>query len=85
MPFTIFAFGAGWNCGSVGDTPPVLGPAGPVVPVVEGAVVELPEPAAPVPPKATAGANAAPTSRQATSGSGLSTRFSKPSFVRLPG
>jgi hypothetical protein len=71
MPFTILPFAAGWNCGSFGETPPVL----PVVPVVPVAPVL---PVVPVSASATAGARAAAASRHAASESGLLARFSKP-------
>src|SRR5919201_3411435 len=63
-PLTILAFGAGWNAGSEGETPPVL-------------VVEVSANAAPGSRPAQANANTA-------SKSGVSARFGKFSFVRLP-
>ncbi|HKN95014.1 MAG TPA: hypothetical protein VJU60_11825 [Thermoleophilaceae bacterium] len=71
MPPTIFALGAGWNCGSLGDTPPVVFGAG-------AGVVE-------VCPNAAEGNNAQQAKTITASKSGLSARFGKFSFVRLPG
>src|SRR5437868_5231797 len=75
IPFTIFAFGAGWNAGSVGDTPPLL-PV--VVPPEVGVVVD-------VSPNAAAGSRHAQAKASTASKSGLSARFGKVSFARLPG
>src|SRR5690242_4422794 len=71
IPPTILAFGVGWNCGSVGDTPPELFGAG-------CGVVE-------VCPNATAGSSKQQATTNTASKSGLSARFGKFSFVRLPG
>ena len=77
MPPTIFAFGAGWNCGSLGETPPVLGELlggdcdGELAPEVSATAI--------------AGSRHAHTSPTTTSSSGLSARFGNVSFVRLPG
>jgi hypothetical protein len=71
MPFTMRAFGVGWNCGSFGDTPPVV--FGCWVGVVE------------VCPNEAAGTNAQQAKTNAASKSGVSARFGKFSFVRLPG
>jgi hypothetical protein len=70
MPFTILPFSAGWNWGSLGETPPVLfgAPVLSVAPVLP--VVPL------VSPSAEAGTSAAPTSRQTTNDSGLLARVS---------
>jgi hypothetical protein len=65
------AFGVGWNCGSFGDTPPVLFGVG-------DGVVE-------VCPNEVAGMSAQQARTNAASKSGLSARFGKFSFVRLPG
>src|SRR3954447_9883210 len=71
IPFPILPLGAGWNCGSLGDTPPeVLGDGDGVVEVC---------------PNAVAGSNAQQAKTITASESVLSARFGKFSFVRLPG
>jgi hypothetical protein len=71
IPLTIRAFGVGWNCGSLGDTPPeVFGCCDGVVEVC---------------PNEAAGSNAQQARTSSASKSGLSARFGKFSFVRLPG
>src|SRR3954447_24247825 len=71
IPFTIFPLGAGWNCGSVGDTPPEVLDGG-------GGVVE-------VCPNAVVGKSAQQVKTITASESVVSARFGKVSFVRLPG
>ena len=71
IPFKILPLGAGWNCGSVGDTPPVVFGDG------DGSVE--------VCPNEVAGNSAQQAKTNTASKSVLSARFGKFSFVRLPG
>src|SRR6266480_4040443 len=64
-PATILPLGAGWNCGSVGDVPPVLGAGAGVVPFGGTDVC----------PKAAVGSRQALVKANTASKSGLSARF----------
>src|SRR3954452_9416884 len=79
MPFTILPLGAGWNCGSLGEVPPVGVPGAGVVVVVSDPPEVFDDWA-----KTPAGSKQAQARASTASKSVLLARFGNVSFVRLP-